>query len=51
MALASREQLDSIISHLISSDMTLQEHDEIENFIQQEGTALLVHQAKLCLAH
>jgi len=38
---ASREQLESIIQGLLSSERASQEHGEVENFIQQEGTELL----------
>ena len=38
---ASREQLESIIRGLLSSERAWQEHGEVESFIQIEGTELL----------
>lgn len=38
---ASREQLESIIRILLSSERAAQEHGEVESFIQIEGTELL----------
>jgi hypothetical protein len=38
---SSREHLDVIIHNLLSCELAKQEHSEVEDFIQKEGTELL----------
>jgi hypothetical protein len=38
---SSREQLEDIIQSLLSPELAIQEHGDIEGFIQKEGTELL----------